>query len=292
MVAVQMASPASTSARFRVGRVLSQAFKVYFRNFIWVNIVSLATFALMGGAVFGVVYTTTRTMPDPLTRALSSFVILFIFVLIYMTGASIVMHGVLQYMRDGRARVVEALGRGFARAPVLILMGIVVGIVLILLSSILMAIVMGIASNFYRLPSANVLALMSPREMAPFIIMILIAFSPAFYFMVMWNVAVPACVSEELGPIRSLGRSRKLTKGFRWRIALLVIITFALAWVPKPFEWLAQQNGLNGWPVVVAFYGIALVIHSFQFVLPCATFVALRQAKEGRDIQQLANVFE
>ena len=53
---------------------------------------------------------------------------------------------------------------------------------------------------------------------------------PALILYVMWFVAIPVCVVEQLGPFRSLGRSRQLTKGHRWKILglLLVILIPAL----------------------------------------------------------------
>src|SRR5207302_7500833 len=41
---------------------------------------------------------------------------------------------------------------------------------------------------------------------------------PGLILLTMWYVAIPACVVEELGPARSLGRSSELTRGNRWKI--------------------------------------------------------------------------
>jgi hypothetical protein len=40
----------------------------------------------------------------------------------------------------------------------------------------------------------------------------------------MWMVALPACVVEGLGPIKSLGRSANLTKGHRWKILGIFLV--------------------------------------------------------------------
>jgi hypothetical protein len=50
---------------------------------------------------------------------------------------------------------------------------------------------------------------------------------PAFMLMAMWFVATPACVIEDRGPFVSMGRSRLLTKGYRWRIFGLFLALFA-----------------------------------------------------------------
>ena len=47
---------------------------------------------------------------------------------------------------------------------------------------------------------------------------------PGFMLLTMFFVIIPVCVVEGLGPLKSLGRSRQLTKGYRWRIFALYLI--------------------------------------------------------------------
>src|SRR5262249_17978543 len=42
-----------------------------------------------------------------------------------------------------------------------------------------------------------------------------------------WFMAMPACMIEGLGPLRSLGRGRALTKGHRWKMLVLMLLVIA-----------------------------------------------------------------
>ncbi len=53
---------------------------------------------------------------------------------------------------------------------------------------------------------------------------------PGLIALVMFYVAVPACVVEELGPVTSLKRSVALSKGFRWKVFGLFLL-----WIPGAF---------------------------------------------------------
>jgi len=127
---------------------------------------------------------------------------------------------------------------------------------------------------------------------------------PGFIIYMMWFVATPVCVVEQLGPIRSLGRSRELTKGHRWKLfglSLLILIpaliigsvivavmafllgTGALTVLPGAFASpLGQLVNLIWSAAWGAFYAVLIVV----------TYHDLRVAKEGIDTDQIAAVFE
>ena len=124
---------------------------------------------------------------------------------------------------------------------------------------------------------------------------------PGIILYVMWFVAMPVCVVEQLGPFGSLGRSRQLTKGHRWKIVglQLVIIIPALiigglvgAIIVGTGGFLAMASALSStlgqvvnlvWSAIwTAFYAIVIVV----------TYHDLRVAKEGVDTEQIAAVFE
>jgi hypothetical protein len=119
-----------------------------------------------------------------------------------------------------------------------------------------------------------------------------VAFSVvASVLFVRWSIALPACVIEGLGPVDSLGRSARLTKGHRWKIFGIVI----LVWFPLP-----ATTAMLG--AAMSFLGPTLQ-HFGQFVLGVAwitgfnsvltvIFHDLRVAKEGVDIGQIASVFD
>jgi hypothetical protein len=108
----------------------------------------------------------------------------------------------------------------------------------------------------------------------------------------MWFVATPVCVVEKLGPLGSMGRSSRLTKGHRWKIfglfLLLIIISVvvsqsvAVILVAIGGVTLALLGAIAWGGVWGAFYAISVVV----------TYHDLRAAKEGTDIDQIAAVFD
>jgi hypothetical protein len=120
----------------------------------------------------------------------------------------------------------------------------------------------------------------------------------------MWFVATPVCVVEQLGPFRSMGRSRELTKGHRWKLFGLTLLIMIPALVVGAIigavvlatfgggGFLAMTTALGStlgrvvnliWSAVwTAFYAIVIVV----------TYHDLRVAKEGVDTEQIAAVFE
>jgi hypothetical protein len=122
---------------------------------------------------------------------------------------------------------------------------------------------------------------------------------------VMWFLATPACVVEHLGPLQSLGQSRRLTQRHRLKIFLLILlaliiglILFALAVVA-----IGMINGIA--PIIaprilahetfVILVGIEVWLAAFSTflgVLLANTYHDLRLAKEGVSTDQLVTVFE
>jgi hypothetical protein len=127
---------------------------------------------------------------------------------------------------------------------------------------------------------------------------------PGLILYAMWFVATPVCVVEQLGPFRSMGRSRQLTKGHRWKIvglqllilipALIVgaIVGTVIFAVSGTGGFMAMATALSTtlgqvvnliWSAIwTAFYAIVIVV----------SYHDLRVAKEGVDTDQIAAVFE
>ena len=114
---------------------------------------------------------------------------------------------------------------------------------------------------------------------------------PGLILMVMWAISVPACVVEGLGPVASLRRSSRLTKGHRWKIfglvILLMIVNFIagaiVSLVLKPVGAYASVVGNLIWIAVWgAFWHCTIVM----------IYHDLRVAKEGIDTEQIASVFD
>jgi hypothetical protein len=112
---------------------------------------------------------------------------------------------------------------------------------------------------------------------------------PGIIVACMLYVAVPACVIEKMNVMASLNRSALLTRGYRWQVfGLLALVTiigliaqFVLAWL----------GGVMLWGKLLTFCWLVIAT-SFGAVLAAVVYHDLRVAKEGIDIDNLANVFD
>ena len=115
---------------------------------------------------------------------------------------------------------------------------------------------------------------------------------PGLILLTMFFVIVPVCVVEGMGPIKSLGRSSALTKGYRWRIFAIylvpgLIIAIAAAVLERIGLGIA---GLVGNALVA--YVVTAIGGAYQAIVNIVTYHDLRAVKEGLDIEQLAAVFD
>src|SRR5262249_18470877 len=119
--------------------------------------------------------------------------------------------------------------------------------------------------------------------LAPFLTMLAgLAFViPAFIVITMVFVAIPACVVERLGPLKSIGRSAQLTKGHRWKIFGLLFATLIAAVIAGGVLGVSAIaiGGLTGG--IVVRYLWDTVWSAFYAVLVVVTYHDLRVAKEG-----------
>jgi hypothetical protein len=120
----------------------------------------------------------------------------------------------------------------------------------------------------------------------------LVVIVPAAIAITAFFVVVPVCVVEGLGPVDSLRRSVKLTKGYRWRIFALwfatlmteIMVQIALDQVTEPFGSFALiLTPQVAWDVVIG---------AFAVILTAVTYRDLRVAKEGVEADQVAKVFD
>jgi hypothetical protein len=115
---------------------------------------------------------------------------------------------------------------------------------------------------------------------------------PGFMVATMLFVAMPACVVEQLGPIKAMGRSARLTKGHRWKI---FGIWFAILFVGGIAQSMLQNiaAGLGGAMlsvIVTLLWGA--VYGAFSAILAVVAYHDLRVAREGVDTDQIAAVFD
>ena len=115
---------------------------------------------------------------------------------------------------------------------------------------------------------------------------------PAFIVMTMMFVAIPACVVERIGPVKSVGRSAALTKGYRWRVFGLWISFMTVLGIVQSVS-LGIGSAIGG--VFVAQLILLLwnaIYIAFSATLVVVTYRDLRVAKEGVDTDQIAAVFD
>ena len=115
---------------------------------------------------------------------------------------------------------------------------------------------------------------------------------PAFIVMTMMFVAIPACVVERLGPVKSVGRSAALTKGYRWRVfGLWISFMIVLGIVQSVSVGIGSAIGGVFVAQLILLLWNAIYI-AFSATLVVVTYRDLRVAKEGVDTDQIAAVFD
>lgn len=105
----------------------------------------------------------------------------------------------------------------------------------------------------------------------------------------MLYVAIPACVIEKTGVSASLSRSVALTKGYRWQIFGLFLLVVVIALVGGLVLAKIGGEGLVG---QILSFAWQVVSTAFSAVLAAVVYHDLRAAKEGIDLDTLANVFD
>lgn len=115
---------------------------------------------------------------------------------------------------------------------------------------------------------------------------------PGIILALMWSAAIPSCVVEKLGPIKSLGRSAYLTKGHRWTLfgLFLLIGIVSLIAYGVVFGLLFATRS----PIAIAIGLLAVTVLGtiIGCLLQVSVFHSLRVAKEGVRTGQVAAVFD
>jgi hypothetical protein len=204
--------------------------------------------------------------PDPFGNVGLSFLALFLMIVLGTLSQAIVLYGAFQDMRGRPVSLADCLKVGLHRFFPIIGLALSVGVAVILASLLLIV--------------------------------------PGLILYMMWFVATPVCVVEQLGPFRSLRRSRELTKGHRWKIfglTLMILIPAIIVGgvLVTVMAGQAGTGGILGLPAALATPAgqVVNLIWSatwgaFFAVVIVVTYHDLRVAKEGIDTDQIAAVFE
>lgn len=114
---------------------------------------------------------------------------------------------------------------------------------------------------------------------------------PGLMLAVAWQVALPACVVERLGPIRSLSRSAQLTKGHRWKLfGLMLVVILIGALAGGTVAGAALTAGRV--PGLVLRWLVNAVVGAYGAIVAIVAYHDLRVVKEGIDTDRIAAVFD
>jgi len=132
-------------------------------------------------------------------------------------------------------------------------------------------------------------------------ILILLLLVPVLIAVTMLWVAVPACVIERPGVVRSIRRSFTLTKGNRWRVLGILLILWLILWfLTIVISILVMGGGLGGGATLTSpgvrapvLNGAITVIYTLlSAVMTTAAYHDLRMAREGMSVEDVAGVFD
>jgi uncharacterized membrane protein len=117
-------------------------------------------------------------------------------------------------------------------------------------------------------------------------------FVPGIIVYLMWFVAVPVCIVEERGPTASLGRSRELTKGSRWKLFGIVMVIAVASWLVQMIVQLVFLAVAGKLLAALATFLSSALIAAYRSILGAVVYHDLRVAREGIDIDRIAAVFD
>lgn len=278
------------TTNFRVGRVLTQSFSVYFGNFV--------PFVLLALVVSSPVYiykvlsgpAATNVSDDPTAYfsqlSAEPFILYFAELLLSQLVTAALVYGTIQHLKHEKVSLGECFSRGVA------LMFPVFGIVIVYLLIMMLVAVITI------LPAGLIVALVAAGTGFAVLGFVLVPLSaiPIIYIMVVLWVTIPVAVIERRG-LGSFNRSTQMTKGFRWRIFALLILVLGFG------VGMGMLIGGLGNAAAFAspdqFAGQATVewiigglMTAFSAVIAAVSYHDLRIEKEGLDTNQIASVFD
>jgi hypothetical protein len=262
---------------FRVGDVLSRAWRVLTGNLLFFLLVPVIIYVAMVAAfvIFGLTiafggWASGSSVLIGIGVALAIIIALSL----TMIGQGVLLLGAFQRLRGQPLRVGEVLKRVLAR--IMPLLGL----------SILWALAIVLAMFVGGLVLGGLAAALGPLT----IVLTPVVYVPSLFLLIIWAVVVPACIVEALGPIASMSRSAGLTKGYRWKIfgIMLLLLLLSVAATVVQVILTSVSQGLGGifaiiWFVVwIAYWNCTIIM----------TYHDLRVAKEGIDTEQIASIFD
>jgi hypothetical protein len=282
-----------TEGDFRIGRVLSRTASMFARNFPTYFVVT-AIARLPPLLVSVLVPASPVTAANPFQNPGMGVFTLFLTIVLGILSQAIVLYGAFQDMRGRPVRLADCAKVGLRRFFPLIGLAICIGVAML--------------AYMLLVALATVAFLQLSLVMLTFLLIIILMVPPLIFYL-MWFVATPACVVERLNPFGSMGRSRELTKGHRWKIfgLMLVILIPALIVAGVITAVMARMGigvnlrigiffDLNRTLNTVAAQVVSMIWSAiwtaFYAILVAVAYHDLRVTKEGVDTEQIAAVFE
>jgi hypothetical protein len=272
----------NASGVFRVGDVMSQAWRIFTGNVLFFLAVPLVVYVLTAFAI--AFFASMFAIAGWVTTAIGLvwigvFLAVILALGLNVIGQAVVLIGAFQRLRRQPLRVGEAIQKALARFFPLFGLVLLWGLALAVCLVLSVFILSGLIWVFGGGGMVMVPAILSPIVLAP----------TAFFF-VMWVVVVPATVVEGLSPLASMIRSTGLTKGYRWKIfgimlllGLLLVVGFIVQLILTPVsQVLATIFGTIWFVGWTAYWNCAIIM----------TYHDLRVAKEGIDTEQIASIFD
>jgi hypothetical protein len=280
---------------FRVGHVLSRTTSLFARNFP--TYVAVTAIAGLPPLLVGIlVPASPATAVNPFQNVGVGVVTVFLTIVLGVLSQAIVLYGTLQDMSGRPVRLADCVAVGLRRFLPLIGLAICVDGAMLAYMGFLALAVVGLIK---MIPQAPVLVTLGAVSL----------FIPLPILYLMWLVGTPACVVERLGPFRSMGRSRALTKGHRWKLLGLVLAVLIPALIIAGvagavmaslgvgvnlrigiFFDLTRSQGTIAAQIVNLIW--TAVWTAFYAILVAVAYHDLRVAKEGVATDQIAAVFE
>jgi len=267
----------NASGVFRVGDVMSGAWRLLTRNLLFFLLAPVIIYLIM--IVFFMLFFMTFGLA--LWASGSRTVIgigigagVIIVLSFTLVGQGLLLLGAFQRLRGQPLRVGQALQRVFARLAPLVGLSIVWGLAIIL------------AMVFILMFVAMLTGLIGPFA----IVLVPAVYALLAYILVVWAVIVPACLVEDLGPIASLIRSANLTKGYRWKIFGIMFLIALLSVVGSILQvMLAAYDLIAGNIFAIIWFLVWIAYWNCNIIM---IYHDLRVAKEGVDTQQIAAIFD
>ena len=150
------------------------------------------------------------------------------------------------------------------------------------------------------LPLLGVSVLMAIALIFGFMLLIV----PAIILYMIWIVATPAVVAEDIGVVEAFGRSSYLTKGARWKIFGLQLLLLVVFWIVSAIvgvfmvmgggmQTMASEMAAGRIPVSFLIMGAVsgTLLTAFWSTLQTSLYISLRDWKDGPQTEALADIF-